>query len=506
VNTSTPPTTDRLVRDRLAKLEALRRAGVEPYAYRFPVTHRAVEAKTAFRDEGPAIRVALAGRLVGLRRMGRSTFAHLADQSGRIQLYFQIDRLGVDTYERLELLDLGDWIGVEGELFRTKTGEITVRVDRYEVLAKSLRPLPIGKEEVDPVTGERRVHYEFSDREARLRLRYVDLAVHPEVREVFLRRTAIVRALREFLDSHGFVEVETPILQPLYGGARARPFVTHLHTLDLPLYLRIADELYLKRLIVGGFERVYEIGKDFRNEGMDRSHNPEFTMLEFYAAYWDYEDVLAFTERLLPFVVERVTGSLRVPFGEHWLDFTPPYARLSHEEALRRWVGVDPRQASLEDLRQRLAEVDPDAPPPATRPEVLDALFKAAVEPHLVQPTVILDHPRALTPLAKPKRGDPWLAERFELFVAGMELINAYSELNDPIDQRARFEEQARARAAGDEEAHAIDEDFLRALEFGMPPTGGFGMGVDRLTMILANQASIRDVILFPTVRPERHG
>lgn len=504
MSTSTPPTTDRLVRDRLAKLEELRRAGVEPYAYRFPVTHRAVEAKATFRDDGPEVEVAVAGRLVALRRMGRSTFAHLADQTGRLQLYFQLDRLGPEAYERLRFLDLGDWVGAEGVLFRTKAGEITVRVDRYELLAKSLRPLPIGKEEVDPNTGERRVHYEFRDREARLRARYVDLAVHPEVREIFLRRASIVRALREFLDTHGFVEVETPILQPMYGGARARPFVTHLHALDLPVYLRIADELYLKRLIVGGFERVYEIGKDFRNEGMDRSHNPEFTMLEFYAAYWDYEDVLEFTERLLPFVVERVTGSLHVRFGDHWLDFTPPYARITYEDALRRWAEVDGRTASLDELQRRLRAIDPEAPLPTTREAALDALFKAAVEPHLIQPTVVLDHPRALTPLAKPKRGDPWLAERFELFVAGMELVNAYSELNDPLDQRARFEEQARARAAGDEEAHVVDEDFLRALEFGMPPTGGFGMGIDRLTMVLTGQPSIRDVILFPTVRPER--
>jgi lysyl-tRNA synthetase, class II len=494
----------RVERDRLEKIEALRRAGVEPYAYSFDPTYSATDALALLPDgaeEGPAVRVA--GRIVANRRMGKSSFAHLADRSGRIQTYFQLNVLGEEGYKRLDLLDLGDWIGVEGNLFRTRTGEVTIRVDRYELLAKTVRPLPLGKEEMDPETGERRVYSGFTDLELRYRQRYADLAVSPEVRDVFRVRARVVKAIRDFLDERGFLEVETPILQPMYGGAAARPFITHHNTLDMPLYLRIADELYLKRLIVGGFERVYEIGKDFRNEGMDRSHNPEFTMLEFYAAYFDYTDVMALAEELLQYVVAAACGGTEIEYRGQKIDFGGTFRRLSMYEALREIGGLDVSSLSDAELRDHARRAGVANVEALGRGKLIDELFSELVEGTLIQPTFITDYPREMSPLAKPKRGDPELTERFELFVAGKELANAYSELNDPFDQRERMEAQAGLRERGDEEAHQLDEDFIRALEYGMPPTGGFGLGIDRLTMIVTDQASIRDVILFPTMRPE---
>lgn len=493
----------RVERDRLAKLEALRDRGIEPYAYSFDRSHSAAEALHLLhvdQEEGEDVRVA--GRIVALRKMGKSTFAHLADRSGRIQVYFQVNVLG-ERYELLDLFDLGDWVGVAGTLFRTRTGEVTVRVSEFELLAKTVRPLPLGKEEVDPETGERRVYSGFADRELRYRQRYADFAVSPEVRQVFEVRAAVIRAIRKFLDDRGFLEVETPILQPMYGGAAARPFVTHHNTLDMPLYLRIADELYLKRLIVGGFERVYEIGKDFRNEGMDRFHNPEFTMLEFYAAYLDYEGIMRMTEELLSFIVVEALGESKVKRGDLVLDFAPPFRRLSMYDALEQIGDIDVRgldDAALRDHVRRLGVQDVES---LGRGKLIDELFGALVEPRLIQPTFITDYPREMSPLAKPKRGDAELTERFELIVGGKELLNAYSELNDPFDQRERFEGQAGLRELGDDEAHMLDEDFIRALEYGMPPTGGFGMGIDRLIMLLTDQTSIRDVILFPTMKPE---
>jgi lysyl-tRNA synthetase, class II len=495
---------NRVERDRLVKLQALREQGIAPYAYRFDPTHSAKEALqglSAGEEEGPPVRVA--GRIVAFRRMGRSSFAHLADRTGRIQVYLQLNVLGEEGYNRLDLLDLGDWIGVEGSLFRTRTGEVTVRASRYELLAKTVRPLPLGKEEVDPETGERRVYSAISDRETRYRQRYADLAVSPDVRRVFEVRARVIRAIRAFLDERGFLEVETPILQPLYGGAAARPFVTHHHALDMPLYLRIADELYLKRLIVGGFERVYEIGKDFRNEGMDRFHNPEFTMLEFYAAYLDYEDVMTLTEQLLQSIVEEACGTQAVVYRDTEIRFAAPFRRLTMYDAIREFTGLDVPTLSVGELRERVRRLGVEEVEKLGRGRLIDELFGELVEPKLIQPTFITDYPREMSPLAKPKRGDPELSERFELIVAGKELVNAYSELNDPFDQRERFESQAGLREQGDEEAHVLDEDFIRALEYGMPPTGGFGMGIDRLIMILTDQASIRDVILFPTMRPE---
>jgi len=494
----------RVERDRIAKIEALRQLGIASYAYSYEPTHSSAEALdllAAGTEEGPPISVA--GRIVAHRRMGKSSFMHVADRAGRIQVYFQLNVLGEERYEQLDLLDLGDWVGIEGDLFRTRTGEVTVRVRRYELLAKTVRPLPLGKEEIDADTGERRVYSGFSDREMRYRQRYADFAVSPEVREVFVVRARVIRAIRNFLDQRGFLEVESPILQPLYGGATARPFTTHHNALDMPLYLRIADELYLKRLIVGGFERVYEIGKDFRNEGMSRFHNPEFTMLEFYAAYLDYIGVMSLTEELLKGVVTESRGTSSVEYRGQTIDFGKPFRRVTMYDALDQIGGVDVRSMTDEQLRDAVRRLGVKGTDTLGRGKLIDELFGHLVEPRLLQPTFITDYPREMSPLAKPKRGDPELTERFELIVAGKELVNAYSELNDPFDQRERFEAQTSLREGGDDEAHLLDEDFIRALEYGMPPTGGFGMGIDRLVMILADQESIRDVILFPTMKPE---
>ena len=509
--TAAPISDERVVADRVAKLARLRELGVEPYAYSYAPTHTAAEALALFaahEAEQPGTEMAtplrIAGRVVSRRVMGKSTFAHLADRTGKLQLYLRVNDLG-DAYEVLDLVDLGDWLGAEGTLFRTRTGEVSLKVSAFTLLAKALRPLPLGKEETDAQSGERRVHSGFTDVEARYRQRYADLAVNPEVRDTFVLRARIVSAIRAFLDGRGFIEVETPILQPVYGGALARPFSTHHNALDMQLYLRIADELYLKRLIVGGMERVYEIGKDFRNEGLSRFHNPEFTMLEFYAAYFDYEDVMRFTEELLGHVAGEVLGDAPACFGGHEIRFARPFARYTMYEALRDIGGVDVPALDDEALRERVVALGVAPKEAATmgRGKLIDELFGELVEPTLVQPTFITDYPREMSPLAKPKRGDPELTERFEVFLAGKELGNAYSELNDPIDQRERFEAQTRLRLAGDEETQPVDEDFLRAMEYGMPPTGGFGMGIDRLVMILSGQPSIRDVILFPAMRPE---
>ena len=496
----------------MKKLERLRQRGIEPFAYNYARTHGARAAAAAFeaaeaagtlseRGQGDEARVG--GRMVALRRHGKSAFADLEDGSGRIQVYFRRNLVGERAFEDLELLDLGDWIGVRGGLFRTRMGEVTVEVADWMLLTKSLRPLPLGKTEVDSETGERVAHSGFSDTESRYRQRYADLAVNPGVREIFRARTRVVATARRILDAHGFLEVETPVLQPLYGGATARPFVTHHHALDSRLYLRIADELYLKRLIVGGFERVYEISKDFRNEGLSRFHNPEFTMLEFYQAFADYHDMMVLVEELVSEIAAAVAGGPEIKYQGERISLAPPFRRIRLVEALGDALGETPLEMEDEDLRARAMALDLPDVENAGRGKLIDKLFDALVQKDLRAPTFVLDHPRELSPLAKVKRGDARLTERFELFMLGTEIANSFSELNDPVDQRARFEDQARLAASGDQEAHKVDEDYIRALEYGMPPTGGTGVGIDRLTMLLTDQPSIRDVILFPVLRPE---
>ncbi len=479
------------------KLAALRERGINPYGYRFERTHSAAQAVAAY-DPNARVTVRVAGRLVSLRGMGKTTFGHVADGVNRVQVYFRRDDLGPEAYDVVKLLDLGDYIGVQGYMFQTRSGEVTVHVEELELLTKALRPLPLGKEDA---SGD--LHGGLADSELRYRQRYADLAVHPDVRAVFVLRARIIAAFRRYLDAEGFVEVETPVLQPLYGGALARPFVTHYNALDTDFYLRIATELYLKRCIVGGLERVYEIGKDFRNEGIDRTHNPEFTMLEFYEAYADYADVMARTEEMLHAVVRDVCGDAVIQRFGTTFDFTPPWPRHRYADLVRDRTGLDLTTVTDAELRAALENRQVPDVPDMTRPKLVDEVFKGFVEPTLEQPTFVVDYPIDLSPLAKQKRGDPTLAERFELYIQGREIANAFSELNDPEEQRRRFEAQAQARAGGDEEAHQVDSDYVRALEYGMPPTGGFGLGVDRLVMLLAERDSIRDVLLFPMLRPE---
>jgi lysyl-tRNA synthetase class 2 len=504
-----------VVKARREKLQQLEALGVAPFAYAFTPSHDAAAALRQLPDDaadGP--RVAVAGRLVAWRPHGKTIFGHLADATSRIQVYFRRDELGEATWRQLELLDIGDIVGIGGPLFRTRTGETTIKADAVTLLAKSLRPLPYGKDEI--VDGALVRHSGFADPEQRYRQRYADLAVHADVRRRFVARSRMITEIRRYMDELGYLEVETPVLQPLYGGAAARPFVTHHNALDTTLYLRIADELYLKRLVVGGLDRVYEIGHDFRNEGIDRTHNPEFTMLEFYEAYADYTVMMDRVEQLLVRASEAVRGVLgpgsvsreerRLLPDESLIEvpaFRPPFPRIEWVPTLTRALGADVQSMDDAALRNRAQRAGVHKVETLSRPKLLDEMFQALVESQIDTPTFVVDYPVELSPLAKPRRGRPGLTERFELFARGRELANAFSELNDPIDQRQRFEAQARLRDAGDEEAAGVDEDYLRAMEYGMPPMGGVGIGVDRLFMYLSGAQNIRDVILFPTMRPE---
>jgi lysyl-tRNA synthetase class 2 len=480
-----------LMRQREEKLAQWRALGVEPYAYRYEPTHHAAgilalgDAVTP--EPGPRVRVA--GRIMSLRGHGKAGFAHLLDGSARIQVYFRADQLG-EGYRLYELLDVGDWIGVEGTVFRTRTGEITVRAEALELLAKSMRPLP-------------EKWHGLRDPETRFRQRYVDLFMNLEVRETFRRRARLVSAIRTLLDTRGFLEVETPVLQPLYGGAFARPFVTEHHALGMQLYLRISNELYLKRLIVGGLERVYEFSRDFRNEGMDRSHNPEFTLLEFYQAFADVHDMMRLTEELVGRAVEAATGGLEIVYQERRLDFTAPWPRISMLDEVGRAVGEDVSALDAAQLGRLAAARGIETRPGTGAGGLLDALFSELVQPGLAGPCFVVDFPLETSPLARPSRTRPGVVERFELFAAGMELANAFSEQNDPAAQRAAFEAQMVRRAEGDDEAQHMDLDYVRALEYGMPPTGGVGIGLDRLAMLVTGARTIREVILFPQLGPE---
>ena len=486
---------------RLAKLTRLQETGIDPYPLRVQRTHTTAVALAAFNENEEAISVTVCGRLVSLRDMGKTVFAHIADGDGRIQLFLRRNDLGEESHRTFrKLLDLGDFVQATGLLFRTRAGEISVRVSEWQLLSKALSPLPVVKEQ--EVDGQLTRYSAFADVEERYRQRYADLAVNPEVRDIFRTRAKIIRSLRRFFEANDFLEVETPILQPLYGGAAARPFVTHHNQLKQELYLRISFELYLKRLLVGGFERVYEIGRDFRNEGVSFKHNPEFSMLEFYAAYWDYHDVMAFTERMVAHVAQEVLGTTTVVYGEHDIHIAAPWPRMTMREAIKQFAEIDYLEhLDAHSLATAVRDIGGHAPEGASWGKLIDGLFGDDVEPRLLQPTIITTYPRDIAPLAKGVPGDPLHVERFEFFIAGMEMGNAFTELNDPVEQQKRFEALQEMYRQDDDEINPIDEDYLRAMRYGMPPNGGFGMGLDRLIMLLTNQSTIREVLLFPHLR-----
>ncbi len=486
-------------------LGELRSRGIDPYpAAEFRVTGHTAEIKDSFKDDAPRREVAIAGRVMGRRIMGKASFMELQDADGRIQVYISRDELcpgeDKDLYNVVfkKLLDIGDFVGVTGHVFRTQTGEISVHADSLTVLSKSLRPLPIVKVK-DGVTYDA-----FDDPELRYRRRYVDLVVNDGVKEIFVKRSKVYSSMREYFNSHGYMEVETPILQSIPGGASARPFITHHNALDIPLYLRIADELYLKRLIVGGFEGVYEFSKNFRNEGMDRTHNPEFTCMEIYVSYKDYNWMMAFTERMLEKICMDVNGTTEVKVGDNVISFKAPYPRVTMAQAIKDHTGVDITGMNEDELRAVCKELGVETAPSMGKGKLIDEIFGEKCEGKYIQPTFITDYPIEMSPLTKRHRDNPELTERFELMVNGKELANAYSELNDPIDQYERFVEQMRLAEKGDDEAMIIDKDFIRALEYGMPPTSGMGIGMDRLVMLMTGQTTIQEVLFFPQMRPEK--
>jgi lysyl-tRNA synthetase class 2 len=488
---------------RREKLNHLRELGIDPYpAALYPVDHTSKQIKHLF-EEGK--KVVIAGRLMSRRIQGKASFAELQDAEGRIQVYFNRDEICTGEDKTLynevykKLLDIGDFIGIEGELFTTQVGEKTVMVKNFTLLSKALKPLPQPR-----VDAEGNIHDAFTDPEQRYRQRYADLVVNPHVKEVFVKRTRMFNAMRNFFNERGYFEVETPILQPIPGGAAARPFVTHHNTLDMPLYLRIANELYLKRLIVGGFDGVYEFSKNFRNEGMDRTHNPEFTAMEIYVAYKDYHWMMDFCEELLEYCAIQVNGTTEATFGEHKIDFKAPYPRVTMADAIKTFTGFDIMGKSEDEIRHAAKNMGVEVDDTMGKGKLIDELFGEKCEGKFIQPTFITDYPKEMSPLCKEHRDNPELTERFELMVCGKEVANAYSELNDPIDQRERFEAQLKLADRGDDEAMFIDNDFIRALEYGMPPTSGMGIGMDRLIMFLTNNASIQEVLFFPQMKPEK--
>ena len=483
-----------LVRTRRNKVLKFEKEGINPYPYKYERTHSALELQENFEKlVESATEVSIAGRIMLKRKMGKSIFADVHDQSGKIQVYLKTNDVGAENFERFDILDLGDIVGCRGTMFTTRTGEKTIKVASYEILCKSLHPLP------DKHSG-------LTDVETRYRRRYADLIVSPEVREVFRKRTEIIRTIRDFLNSKGFLEVETPILQPLYGGGAAKPFKTYHEKLGKEMFLRIADELYLKRLIVGGFDKVWEFCKDFRNEGLSRLHNPEFSMIEMYWAYADYKDIAALFEDLLRDVVFKIHASYKIKYGDHQLDFEPKFKWITMIGSINDAIGVDLTDMSFEEVKKAAKEHGVAGEGLINRGKVIEALWEEKVEHTLIQPTFVADFPVEISPLAKKHRDDPRLTERFELFIAGQETGNAFSELNDPVDQLQRFIEQRKALEAGDEEAQPLDDDFVTALAYGMPPTAGLGFGIDRLVMILTNQQTIRDVILFPQMKDAGDG
>lgn len=488
--------TNELIEQRIKKLEELRQAGVPPFGGAFTVTDSAAAILSRYGNTqkealeiGP-INTSIAGRIVFMRDFGKAAFAHVQDSTGRIQVYFRKDVLA-EKFLIVKKLDIGDIIGVNGRLFRTKTDELTIEIASFELLTKSIRPLP-------------EKWHGLKDTETRYRQRYVDLIVNPEVRKTFEKRSVIIKSIRDLLEQKGFIEVETPMMHPIPGGAAARPFKTHHIALGMDLFLRIAPELYLKRLLVGGYERVYEINKNFRNEGISTKHNPEFSMLEFYIAYKDYNYLMSFTEELITNAALKATGSMKVQYGDTLIDLTPPWPRIPIIEAMKQ-KGVPEEVFKDNETAKKWARSEKlDVPSGSSHGKILDEIFKEKVEPYLIQPTFITDYPVELSPLAKRKSDNPGLVERFELFITSREIANAFSELNDPLDQRERFLQQVQAREAGDDEAQLMDEDFVRALEYGMPPAAGEGIGIDRLVMLLTDSQSIRDVILFPQLKAEQ--
>ncbi len=488
---------------RLEELQHLRSAGINPYPAVFEKTHSSATILSTFSDEAPAASyaVTVAGRIMAIRKMGKATFCHIQDAEGKIQIYIKKDDLP-EFYELLPMLDIGDIIGIEGYVFRTRTGEVSVHSRTATLLCKSLTPIPVPKEETDEF-GNKIVHDAFADKEMRYRRRYVDLIVNPQIRDVFRKRSKIITTMRRFFDDRGWLEVETPILQPLYGGASARPFTTHHNALDIQLSVRIALELYLKRLLVGGLDGVYEISKNFRNEGMDKTHNPEFTMMEIYVAYKDYVWMMEMTEELVSTIAKEVNGSLEVEVGGNLINLAPPYRRATMFDLLKDATGMNLRGLNREELLIAARKLNVEVEATSSQMKVLDEIFSQTVQPSLIQPTFVMDFPVEMSPLAKAHRSEDGLVERFELYVNGDELTNCFTELNDPIDQRERLEQQASIRADGDDEAMQLDEDFLYSIEVGMPPTAGLGIGIDRLVMLLTGQDSIRDVLFFPQMKPE---